>query len=141
MEVKPSIEASAARDKVMQLLDPGSFMETGNKVSARFTEFCKPDSVVESDGVLTGYGTINGNLVFIFAQDEDNMGGTFGEQHGRKIVEVYERAMRAKAPVIGLLASGGVRIEEGLDALRDAPGDQAQRAREILAALLSQEEE
>ena len=76
-----------------------------------------PDSVKESDGVVTGYGTINGNLVFVYAQDNEVMGGTFGEQHGRKIVDLYEHAIKANAPVIGLLDCAGFRIEEGLDGL------------------------
>ena len=117
MRVIPSDEKTAAIAKVMQLLDPGSFMEMGERVSARFTEFYHPESVLESDGVVTGYGTINGNLVFVYAQDAEVMGGTFGEQHGRKIVDLYEHALKARAPVIGLLDCAGFRIEEGLDGL------------------------
>ena len=117
MKVRTSDERTAVLTRIAELLDPGSFMEMGERVSARYTEFYHPDSVVESDGVVTGYGTINGNLVFVYAQDSEVMGGTFGEQHGRKIVDLYERAMRAKAPVIGLLDCAGFRIEEGLDGL------------------------
>ena len=117
MKVIPSDEKTNVLSRIAELLDPGSFMEMGERVSARYTEFYHPDSVVESDGVVTGYGTINGRLVFVYAQDGEVMGGTFGEQHGRKIVDLYERAMRAKAPVIGLLDCAGFRIEEGLDGL------------------------
>ena len=117
MKVIPSDERTAVISRVIELLDPGSFMEMGERVSARYTEFYHPDSVVESDGVVTGYGTINGSLVFIYAQDNEVMGGTFGEQHGRKIVDLYEHAIKAKAPVIGLLDCAGFRIEEGLDGL------------------------
>ncbi len=117
METNPTIENSAVRQKLTELLDPGSFMEIGEHVSARFTEFYKPNSVIESDGVITGYGTIDGSLVFVFAQNSEVMGGTFGEQHGRKIVDLYEHAIKAKAPVIGLLDCAGFRIEEGLDGL------------------------
>lgn len=117
MQVIPSDERTTAISKVLDILDPGSFMEVGEHVSARYTEFYHPDSVLESDGVVTGYGTINGNLVFIFAQDADVMGGTFGEQHGRKIVDLYEHAMKARTPIIGLLDCAGFRIEEGLDGL------------------------
>ena len=85
-------------------------MEMGERVSARYTEFYHPDSVVESDGVVTGYGTINGRLVFVYAKDGEVMGGTFGEQHGCKIVDLYEGAMRARAPVIGLLDWAGLYI-------------------------------
>ena len=117
MQVRPSDERTTAISKVIDILDPGSFMEIGEHVSARYTEFYHPDEVVESDGVVTGYGTVEGNLVFIFAQDNEVMGGTFGEQHGRKIVDLYEHAMKAKAPIIGLLDCAGFRIEEGLDGL------------------------
>ena len=117
MQVIPSDERTAAISRIMELLDPGSFMEMGEHVSARFTEFYHPDSVLESDGVVTGYGTINGSLVFVYAQDAEVMGGTFGEQHGRKIVDLYEHAIKSHAPVIGLLDCAGFRIEEGLDGL------------------------
>ena len=117
MKVIASDERTAVISKVVELLDPGSFMEMGERVSARYTEFYHPDSVLESDGVVTGYGTINGSLVFVYAQDNEVMGGTFGEQHGRKIVDIYEHALKAKAPVIGLLDCAGFRIEEGLDGL------------------------
>jgi acetyl-CoA carboxylase carboxyltransferase component len=117
MQVRPSDERTTAISKVIDILDPGSFMEIGEHVSARYTEFYHPDEVVESDGVVTGYGTVEGNLVFIFAQDNEVMGGTFGEQHGRKIVDLYEHAMKARAPIIGLLDCAGFRIEEGLDGL------------------------
>ena len=117
MKVNASDERTAVVSRVMELLDPGSFLEMGEHVSARYTEFYHPDYVVESDGVVTGYGTINGNLVFVFAQDAEVMGGTFGEQHGRKIVDLYEHAMKARAPIIGLLDCAGFRIEEGLDGL------------------------
>lgn len=117
MKVIPSDERTAAISRVLDILDPGSFMEMGERVSARFTEFYHPDSVLESDGVVTGYGTVAGSLVFIFAQDAEVMGGTFGEQHGRKIVDLYEHAVKARAPIIGLLDCAGFRIEEGLDGL------------------------
>jgi acetyl-CoA carboxylase carboxyltransferase component len=117
MQVKSNDERTAVRRKIADLLDAGSFMEVGEHVSARYTEFYQPDSVIESDGVVTGYGTINGNLVFVYAQDGEVMGGTFGEQHGRKIVKLYNRALHAGAPIIGLLDCAGFRIEEGLDGL------------------------
>ena len=117
MQIKPRDEKTIARSKAMNILDPGSFMELGEKISARFTEFYQPDTATESDGVVTGCGTIDGNLVFIYAQDAEVMGGTFGEQHGRKIIRLYEQALKSKAPVIGLLDCKGFRIEEGLDGL------------------------
>ncbi|MBR2674704.1 MAG: carboxyl transferase [Mogibacterium sp.] len=117
MQVRSNDERTAVKRKIMDILDAGSFMEVGEHVSARYTEFYQPDSVVESDGVVTGYGTVNGNLVFVYAQDGEVMGGSFGEAHGRKIVKIYERAINAGAPVIGLLDCSGFRIEEGLDGL------------------------
>ena len=117
MKVKPGGESAAVIEKINDLLDPGSFMEMGEHVTARYTEFYHPESVQESDGVVTGYGTVGGRLVFIFAQNSEVMGGTFGEQHGRKIIDIYEHALKAKAPVIGLLDCAGFRIEEGLDGI------------------------
>lgn len=117
MLVKTIEERTAVVSKITELLDPGSFMELGEHVAVKHTEFYQPDSVMESDGVVTGYGTINDSLVFIYAQDAEIMGGTFGEAHGRKIVELYKHAIKAKAPVIGLLDCAGFRIEEGMDGL------------------------
>ncbi|MGI6212440.1 MAG: carboxyl transferase domain-containing protein [Anaerovoracaceae bacterium] len=117
MKIKSSDTMTRAYQRILSILDEGSFMETGEHVSARLTSFYKPDEVEESDGVITGYGTVNSNLVFIYAQDGDVMGGTFGEMHGKKIIELYERAIRARAPIIGLLDSNGFRIEEGLDGM------------------------
>ena len=110
-------KTDSARMKIRQLLDKGSFMEIGEEVTARLTDFYTPQEPCESDGVVTGYGTINEKLVYIFCQDADVMGGTFGEMHGRKINRLYRMAMRAKAPIIGLLDCRGFRIEEGLDGL------------------------
>ena len=117
MQVKSNDAKATVMRKINDLLDAGSFMEVGEHVSARFTDFYQPDSVLESDGVVIGYGTIDGNLVFVYAQNSEVMGGTFGEMHGRKIVKLYSRAMKAGAPVIGLLDCAGFRIEEGLDGL------------------------
>lgn len=111
-----------ARMRIRQLLDRGSFMEIGEEVTARLTDFYTPQEPCESDGVVTGYGTINEKLVYIFCQDADVMGGTFGEMHGRKINRLYHMAMRAKAPVIGFLDCRGFRIEEGLDGLNQFAG-------------------
>ena len=104
-------------EKIMQLLDAGSFMELGGQVCARSTDLCSASGAKPSDGVVTGYGTVGGKLVYLFAQDSSVMGGTFGEMHGEKIIRLYRQAMRAKAPVIGLLDCRGIRIEEGIDGL------------------------
>lgn len=104
-------------EKIMQLLDAGSFMELGGQVRARSTDFCSNSDAKASDGVVTGYGTIGGRLVYVFAQDSSVMGGTFGEMHGEKIIRLYRQAIRAKAPVIGMLDCRGIRVEEGIDGL------------------------
>lgn len=117
MEVLVSDNKTSALIKIHELLDKGSFMEIGEHISARSTDFYRPDSVTESDGVVTGYGTINNSLIYIFAQDPDVMGGTFGEQHGQKIVNLYKHAIKAHAPIIGLIDCKGFRIEEGIDGL------------------------
>lgn len=114
MIIKEGNKSTTAYSKVLDLLDPGSFMETGEHISARLTSFYAPDEVQESDGVITGYGTIDDNLVFVYAQDEEVMGGTFGEMHGRKIFDLYDHAIKAEAPVIGILNCSGFRVEEGL---------------------------
>ena len=111
-------EFTGAQKMICQILDPGSFMEIGEAVTARLTDFYTPDTQDKpSDGVITGYGTIDGQLVYIFSQDVEVLGGTYGEMHGQKINRLYQLAMKAKAPIIGLLDCHGFRIEEGLDSL------------------------
>ncbi len=119
MKIKSNGEKTQAYRRILDILDKGSFMEIGEHVSARLTSFYKPDEVEESDGVITGYGTILGVLVYVFSQDSEVMGGTFGEMHGKKIINLYEHALKAKAPVIGLLDCKGFRVEEGLDGLNE----------------------
>ena len=100
------------------LLDYGSFMEIGEAVTARLTDFYTPGTQDKpSDGVITGYGTIDGQLVYVFSQDVAVLGGTYGEMHGQKINRLYQMAMKTKAPIIGFLDCHGFRIEEGLDSL------------------------
>lgn len=111
-----------AQKKIHQILDKGSFMEMGEEVTARLTDFYAPKEPQPSDGVITGYGTIDGKLVYIFCQDGEIMGGTFGEMHGQKLRRLYRQALRAKAPVIGLLDCHGFRIEEALDGLNQFAG-------------------
>ena len=100
--------------RIRQILDSGSFMEIGEHITARLTDFYTPEKVEASDGVITGYGTIGGHLVYVFSQDGEVMGGSFGEMHGRKINRLYRLAIKAKAPEIGFLDSSGLRVEEGL---------------------------
>ena len=121
--------------RIRQILDSGSFMEIGEHITARLTDFYTPEKVEASDGVITGYGTIGGHLVYVFSQDGEVMGGSFGEMHGRKINRLYRLAIKAKAPVIGFLDSSGLRVEEGLDSL-DVFGQlyalEAEASRQIL---------
>ncbi len=107
-----------ARERIGKLLDPGSFVEIGAFVKHRGTEFGLDKRELPADGVITGYGTIDGRLVFVFAQDFTVMGGSLGEMHAAKIKRIMELALEAGAPVIGLNDSGGARIQEGVDALK-----------------------
>ncbi len=107
-----------ARERLQLLLDPGSFVELGTLVTTRATEFGMAEKRYPGDGVVTGFGTIDGRLVFVYAQDFTVMGGSLGEMHAMKIARVLELAMKSGAPVIGINDSGGARIQEGIDALK-----------------------
>ncbi|KUJ99740.1 MAG: Methylmalonyl-CoA decarboxylase, subunit alpha [Thermococcales archaeon 44_46] len=107
-----------ARERIEKLLDPGSFVELGMFVKHRGTEFGLDKMELPADGVITGYGTIDGRLVFVYAQDFTVMGGSLGEMHAAKIKRIMELALEAGAPVIGLNDSGGARIQEGVDSLK-----------------------
>jgi propionyl-CoA carboxylase beta chain len=106
-----------ARERVEYLLDEGSFEEIGMLVTHRTTEFGMDKEVYFGDGVVTGYGTINGRLVYIFAQDFTVFGGSLSETHAEKICKVMDLAVRNGAPMIGLNDSGGARIQEGVRSL------------------------
>lgn len=106
-----------ARERLELLLDPGTFVEIDQFVSHRCTNFGLSEVTIPGDGVVTGYGKINGRTVFVFSQDFTVMGGTLGEMHARKICKVMDLAGQARAPLIGLNDSGGARIQEGVDAL------------------------
>jgi acetyl-CoA carboxylase carboxyltransferase component len=106
-----------ARERIELLLDRGSFRELGMFVTHRVTEFGMARRKYLGDSVVTGYGTIDGRLVYIFSQDFTVIGGTLGEVHGEKICKVMDLAMRDGAPIIGLNDSGGARIQEGVVAL------------------------
>jgi methylmalonyl-CoA decarboxylase subunit alpha len=106
-----------ARERINYLLDDNSFMEINKFVKHRCTRFGMDKKEVRSDGVVTGCGTIDGRLVYIFAQDFTAMGGTLGEMHAKKICRIMDMAYDNGAPVIGLNDSGGARIQEGIDAL------------------------
>ena len=111
------VSITKAFQRIHQILDKGSFVEIGGHIIARRTDFYTAEGAMASDGVITGYGTIDGRLVYLFSQDGEIMGGSFGEMHGRKLCRLYGLAMRAKAPVIGLVDCSGLRLEEGADSL------------------------
>jgi len=106
-----------ARERIEVLLDPGSFEEWDMFVEHRCVDFSMADQSIPSDGVVTGYGTVNGRLVFVFSQDFTVFGGSLSEAHAEKICKVMDHAMRVGAPVIGLNDSGGARIQEGIASL------------------------
>lgn len=106
-----------ARERLDLLLDPGSFVEIDQFVRHRCTNFDMPQTDAPGDGVVTGYGTIDGRLVAVFAQDFTVLGGSLGEMHAAKIVKIQEYAMKMGIPVVGLNDSGGARIQEGVDSL------------------------
>ena len=106
-----------ARERLDLLLDPDSFVELGRFVTHRSTDFGLADRKILGDGVITGYGTIRGRLVYAFSQDFTVFGGSLGEAHAEKIVKIQDMALRSGAPVIGLNDSGGARIQEGVSSL------------------------
>jgi propionyl-CoA carboxylase beta chain len=106
-----------ARERLSVLLDPGSFEEYDMFVEHNATDFGMADQVIPGDGVVTGSGTINGRLVYVFAQDFTVFGGSLSERHAQKICKVMDMAMKVGAPLIGLNDSGGARIQEGVASL------------------------
>lgn len=106
-----------ARERLAILLDEGSFVEVDAFVETRGIDFDMQKKKIPGDGVVTGYGTIDGRLVFVSAQDFTVIGGSLGEMHAKKITKVMDMAMKMGAPFISINDSGGARIEEGIDAL------------------------
>jgi propionyl-CoA carboxylase beta chain len=106
-----------ARERIELLLDEGSFEEWDMFVEHRCTDFDMANQKIPSDGVVTGYGTINGRLVFVFSQDFTVFGGSLSEAHAEKICKIMDQAMKVGAPIIGLNDSGGARIQEGVASL------------------------
>ena len=117
MEVEKMSSSSKARQRITALLDENSFVEIGAKVTARATDFNLKPEQTPSDGVITGYGVIDGNLVYVYSQDASVLGGSVGEMHAKKIAAIYDLAIRTGAPVVGLIESAGLRLQEGMDAL------------------------
>lgn len=106
-----------AMRRIRALLDTGSFVPIGSEITARNTDFNLQPQKTPGDGVVTGYGAIDGNLVYVYSQEPAVLKGTIGEMHARKITALYELAMKTGAPIIGLLDSAGMRLQEGTDAL------------------------
>ena len=108
---------SKASQRIAALLDDNSFVEIGAMVTARATDFDLKQTETPSDGVITGYGVIDGNLVYVYSQDASVLNGTVGEMHAKKIANLYDLALKTGAPVIGLIDSAGLRLQEATDAL------------------------
>jgi len=106
-----------ARERVDRLCDAGSFVEIDKLVTHRSTDFGMADNKIPGDGVVTGYGTVHGRTVFVFAQDFTVFGGSLAEAHAKKICKVMDLATKAGAPIVGLNDSGGARIQEGVVSL------------------------
>src|SRR5690606_32925796 len=106
-----------ARERIELLMDEGSFEEIGKFVMHRAKDFGLDKQHYLGDGVVTGYGTIDGRLVYVYSQDFTVFGGSLSETHAEKIVKIMELAMKNGAPVIGLNDSGGARIQEGVVSL------------------------
>ncbi|MFO1284099.1 MAG: acyl-CoA carboxylase subunit beta [Burkholderiales bacterium] len=106
-----------ARERIELLLDPGSFEEWDMFVEHRCTDFGMAEQTIPGDGVVTGHGTVNGRLVFVFSQDFTVFGGALSEAHAEKICKVMDHAIKVGAPIVGLNDSGGARIQEGVASL------------------------
>ena len=106
-----------ARERLEILLDEGSFEEYDIYVEHRCTEFGMADKKIAGDGVVTGHGTINGRLVYVFSKDFTVFGGSLSRSHADKIIKVQEMAVKNGAPIIGLFDAGGARIQEGVESL------------------------
>ncbi len=108
---------TSAGSRIAKLLDENSFVEVGAYVTARATDFNMTGKDTPADGVVTGYGTIGGCLVYVYSQDASVLGGSVGEMHAKKIANIYSMAMKMGAPVIGLVDCAGLRLQEATDAL------------------------
>jgi acetyl-CoA carboxylase carboxyltransferase component len=106
-----------ARERLELLFDPGSFQELDTFVRHRCTYFDMPQTFVPGEGVVTGYGMVEGRPLCAFSQDFTSMAGTLGEMHAKKICKVMDLALRLGVPIVGFNDSGGARIQEGVDSL------------------------
>ena len=117
IEAQHSKNKLTARERIHFLMDEDTFEEIGMLVTHRSSNFGLDKNKPMGDGVVTGYGKINGRLTYVFAQDFTIMGGSLAEAHAEKIVKIMELAMKNGAPLIGLNDSGGARIQEGVVSL------------------------
>ena len=106
-----------AMERIELLVDKNTFVELDKFVVHRCNDFGMADKKIPGDGVVTGYGKVEGRQVFVYAQDFTVFGGSLGMEHGRKICKVMDLAMKVGAPIIGLSDSGGARIQEGVESL------------------------
>src|SRR3974390_1781268 len=106
-----------SRERIELLMDKGSFEEFDMFVEHRSNDFGMEKTKISGDGVVTGWGTVNGRTVFAFAKDFTVFGGSLSETHAQKIIKIQDMAMKARAPIIGLFDAGGARIQEGVAAL------------------------
>src|SRR2546427_11626080 len=120
-----------ARERIELLLDKGTFEEFDMFVEHRSSEFGMEKTKIPGDGVVTGWGTVNGRTVFVFAKDFTVFGGSLSDTHAQKIVKIQDMAMKARAPIIGLFDAGGARIQEGVAALG---GDGEEFKRNVIAS-------
>jgi propionyl-CoA carboxylase beta chain len=117
IEAQHSKGKLTARERIELLLDEGSFEEFDTFVAHRCTDFGMDEVKMPGDGVVTGWGTVNGRQVYVFSQDFTVFGGSLSETHAQKICKIMDMAMKVGAPVIGLNDSGGARIQEGVASL------------------------
>ncbi len=106
-----------ARERIEALVDSNSFVEIGALITKRSTDFNMQEKTVPADGVITGYGVVDSNLVYVYSQDVTAMKGSVGEMHAKKIARLYDMAVKVGAPVIGLIDCAGLRVQEATDAL------------------------
>lgn len=109
--------AFTALERIEALVDDHSFVEIGGGITARATDFSMNAANTPGDGVITGHGLVDGGLIFVYAQDSEVLGGSIGEMHAKKIIALYDMAIKMGAPIVGLLSSSGIRIQESFDAL------------------------
>jgi len=117
IETQHSKGKLTARERIEMLFDPGSFEEWDMFVEHRCNDFGMEKQAIPGDGVVTGFGTVNGRLIFVFSQDFTVFGGSLSEAHAEKICKIMDQAMKVGAPVIGINDSGGARIQEGVASL------------------------